>query len=135
MASPHARHLRHTQTEAEHALWRLLRNRLFQGFKFRRQHPIGPYITDFACIAARLIVEADGGQHANSAADDRRTAWLQARGWRVIRFWNTDILANPEHVSDTILAALRDPHPALRADLSRQAGEVDDGSGSARNAP
>ena len=119
MASRHARHLRHHQTDAEHALWRMLRNRRFLDHKFRRQHPIGPFIADFACIAARLIVEADGGQHAESAADAGRTAWLHAGGWRVIRFWNTDILANPEHVADTILAALRDPHPALRADLSR----------------
>jgi very-short-patch-repair endonuclease len=117
----------HTQTEAEHALWRLLRNRRLQGHKFRRQHPIGPYIADFACVAARLIVEADGGQHADSVTDERRTAWLQAHGWRVIRFWNTDVLANPEYVVTTILVALQAPHPALRAELSRQAGEVENG--------
>ncbi|HJS85010.1 MAG TPA: DUF559 domain-containing protein [Acetobacteraceae bacterium] len=130
MANRHARHLRHHQTDAEHALWRMLRNRRFQRHKFRRQHPIGPFIADFARVAARLVIEADGVQHAESAADTGRTAWLQAHGWRVIRFWNTDILTTPEHVADTILAAVCDPHPALRADLSRQAGEVD-GSGTA----
>ncbi|HJS85069.1 MAG TPA: endonuclease domain-containing protein, partial [Acetobacteraceae bacterium] len=111
MANRHARHLRHRQTDAEHVLWRMLRNRRFRGHKFRRQHPLGPFIADFACVAARLIVEADGGQHAEAALDTSRTAWLQARGWRVIRFWNTDIFASPECVSDTILAALRDPSP------------------------
>jgi len=135
MVNRHARHLRHTQTDAEHAIWRLLRNRRFHGHKFRRQHPIGPFIADFVCVAARLVVEADGGQHAESVGDERRTAWLEARGWRVIRFWNTDVLAHPDYVVTTILAALHAPHPALRADprdrargqaLSRPAGEVDD---------
>src|SRR5690348_9567294 len=115
MANPQARRLRQTQTDAEHVLWYLLRNRRLQGHNFRRQHPVGPYIADFACVATRLIVEVDGGQHADSASDAGRTAWLQARGWRVVRFWNTDVLANPDYVVTTILAALRDPHPALRA--------------------
>ncbi len=134
MANRHARVLRRNLTDTERELWRLLRARRFHGHKFRRQHPTGPFIADFACVAGRLIVEADGGQHADSVADARRTAWLQARGWRVIRFWNTDILANPEYIANTILAALRDPHPALRVHLSRAAGEVDDAASSARSA-
>ncbi len=111
MANRRARHLRHNPTEAERTLWRLLRARRFHDHKFRRQHPIGPFIADFTCVAARLIIEADGGQHADAPADMRRTAWLERQGWRVIRFWNNDILANPEYVAETILAALPHPHP------------------------
>jgi len=104
MANPHARALRRDATEAERALWRLLRGRRFQHWKFRRQHPIGPFIADFACIALRLIIEADGGQHAGSATAPRRTGWLHARGWRVLRFWNDEILAQGEAVAARIWA-------------------------------
>jgi primosomal protein N' (replication factor Y) len=93
-----ARDLRQNATEAERKLWQLLRSRHLAAAKFRRQHPIGPFIADFACPDAKLIVEADGGQHAESDADERRTAWLQTHGWRVCRFWNNDILGNPEGV-------------------------------------
>jgi very-short-patch-repair endonuclease len=117
--NPRARALRRDSTDSERHLWRLLRARRFAGHKFRRQHPIGPFTADFACTAARLVIEADGGQHADAPADARRTAWLQARGWCVLRFWNPDVLTHPEHVIDTILAALHDrapaeknPHPA-----------------------
>ena len=79
-----------------------------QGHKFRRQHPIGPFIVDFACIKHRLVVEADGGQHDENLSDARRTAWLESQGWRVIRFWNNDILANTEGVMSAVLQALRD---------------------------
>jgi very-short-patch-repair endonuclease len=120
--NPLARQLRRDGTDTEHQLWKALRSRRFHGYKFRRQHPIGPFIVDFACMKACLAIELDGGQHAGSANDARRTAWLQAQGWRVIRFWNTDLRAHPEHVADTILRALREsgaPSPGAheRADL------------------
>ena len=106
MANKRARQLRTTMTDAERRLWACLRNRRFVGYKFRRQHPLGPFIADFACIEHRLVIEADGGQHAESATDQRRSRWLERRGWRVLRFWNTDILANTEGVQEMILAVL-----------------------------
>jgi len=102
-----ARDLRRTSSDAEIRLWAHLRSRRLAGYRFRRQHPIGPFIVDFACTEHRLIGEADGGQHSENAADERRTKWLVARGWRVVRFWNNDILAHTESVLETILAALR----------------------------
>jgi len=100
--------LRVNSTDAERRLWAALRNRRLQGYKFRRQHPIGRFVVDFACTRHRLIVEADGGQHAENEADERRTAWLESQGWRVIRFWNPDILRNPEGVVTMILQALKE---------------------------
>jgi very-short-patch-repair endonuclease len=100
--------LRQNATDAERRLWAMLRDRRLAGYKFRRQHPIGPYIVDFANTKYHLIIEADGGQHNESTADLRRTAWLQKQGWRVIRFWNNDILANTEGVLNIVLEALRD---------------------------
>ena len=105
-------------TDAERRLWSVLRSRRLSGYKFRRQHPIGPFIADFACIGHKLIVEADGGQHDDSAADKRRTAWFARQGWRVVRFWNNEILANPSGAALAIMRALEetssintDPHP------------------------
>ena len=100
-----ARGLRTASTDAERALWRMLRQRQL-GWRFRRQYPISPYIVDFACIEARLIVEADGSQHAEPGDHDRRDAFLAKRGWRVLRFWNNDILLNPAGVYQVILEAL-----------------------------
>jgi len=94
-------------TDAEKRLWSALRDRRLVGYKFRRQRPIGPFIVDFACVERKLIVEADGGQHAGSERDEQRTARLERRGWRVLRFWNNDILANPSGVVETILRALK----------------------------
>lgn len=93
-------------TDAERRLWATLRGRRLRGYKFRRQHPVGPFILDFVCIEHRLVIEADGGQHSDNATDDRRTAWLSRRGWRVIRFWNNEILSNTEGVQEAILEAL-----------------------------
>jgi very-short-patch-repair endonuclease len=104
--------LRINMTDAERRLWSALRSRRLQGFKFRRQHPIGPFIADFACVEHQLVIEADGGQHADNESDFRRTAWIEARGWRVLRFWNNDILANPEGVQDAILRALGGAPPS-----------------------
>ena len=106
-----ARQLRHTMTDAEHALWRILRNRQFAGVKFRRRVSIGPYIADFICFDARLVIEADGGQHNKSCADMARDAWFAAEGFRVLRFWNNDILKNPEGVAFVIAGALRSQTP------------------------
>jgi very-short-patch-repair endonuclease len=101
-----ARRLRSEMTDAEQALWRLLRSRRLVSYKFRRQIPIGPYVADFACLSAKLIVEADGGQHGENAEDLARTAWLKQRGYQTIRFWNNDILQNPDGVLALLLEAV-----------------------------
>jgi very-short-patch-repair endonuclease len=101
-----ARQLGQDMTDAEHALWRILRNRQFAGVKFRRQVSIGPYIADFVCYDARLVIEADGGQHNESKADNFRDAWFAASGFRVLRFWNNVILKNAEGVAAAIAMAL-----------------------------
>src|SRR6266851_7066042 len=101
-----ARELRRDATDAERRLWSALRDRRLRRYRFRRQHPIGVFIVDFACTRHLLIVEADGGQHADNEDDRRRTAWLEAEGWRVLRFWNNDVLANTEGVAEIILKEL-----------------------------
>ena len=109
-----ARRLRRNMTDAERLLWRHLRNRQMHGHKFRRQVVIGRYIADFACIEARLIVEADGGQHGERTRyDENRTRWFQSRGYRVLRFWNHEILNSLPDVLNTIAMALekRDRSP------------------------
>jgi very-short-patch-repair endonuclease len=109
MTSRQAKALRANQTEAERRLWLKLRDRRLDGAKFRRQVPVGPYIADFACHAAKLIVELDGGQHAeNAEADALRTGWLERQGFRVLRFWNNDVMANIDGVLERISAALQE---------------------------
>ncbi|WP_437889364.1 endonuclease domain-containing protein, partial [Phytobacter sp. V91] len=94
-----AKQLRADMTLEETRLWYLLRGRRFYDYKFRRQMPVGPYFADFACFKAKLIVELDGGQHQdNDDYDGRRTAFLNAMGWEVIRFWNNELRANEEGV-------------------------------------
>ena len=100
-AKSRARAMRAAPTEAERRLWYALRDRRMQTLKFRRQAPIGPYIVDFLCIAHRLIVEADGSQHAESKRDAVRDAWLASNGYRVLRFGNHDILTTRESVLAT----------------------------------
>ncbi|MDR6234193.1 endonuclease domain-containing protein [Pseudomonas oryzihabitans] len=102
----HARSLRRNQTDAERALWQHLRGKRFQGFKFRRQHPYGRYILDFVCLEARLVIELDGGQHQGSVADRTRDAWLGAQGFQTLRFWNHDVLNQPEAMLERLFAAL-----------------------------
>jgi very-short-patch-repair endonuclease len=97
-------------TDAERCLWRLIRDRQLGGWRFRRQHPIGRYVADFACVEALLVIEVDGAQHAESSRDQVRDEYLRLRGWRVLRFWNNDVLTNANGVVTTILAALG-PHP------------------------
>jgi very-short-patch-repair endonuclease len=93
-------------TDSERRLWSALRDRQLQGYKFRRQHNVGSFILDFACIEHMLAVEADGGQHNDSEADKRRTAWLESQGWKVVRFWNSEILSNLDGVLYNILKEL-----------------------------
>jgi len=104
-----ARKLRHDMTEAEKRLWKHLRAHRLQGWPFRRQHPILPYVVDFAAVDAKLVVEVDGGQHAGSEADARRDAFLASKGWRVLRFWNNEVLADTEGVLARIVDALTGP--------------------------
>jgi len=109
MSTSRARNLRRTATAVERLLWRELRDRRLGGYKFRRQHPLRPYVVDFLCPAKRLVVELDGGRHAERAERDAaRTAWLEARGYRVIRFWNNEVAGNPAGVLDAILRALEE---------------------------
>lgn len=108
-----ARRLRSQQTNAETKLWRHLRNRQISGVKFVRQEPVDRYICDFVCRELKLIVEADGGQHSVSRADQVRDRRLSEIGYRVLRFWNNDILLNMDGVLQTIRSAIHDaPHPA-----------------------
>jgi very-short-patch-repair endonuclease len=100
-----AKLMRSEPTETEHRLWQILRAKRLDGWKFRRQAPIGPYRPDFVCHRARLIVEADGGQHSPEQ-DGERDAWLRAQGFRILRFWDNDVFTNEEGVVTTILAAL-----------------------------
>jgi len=107
MSTERARDLRRDPTEAERALWKHLRLRQLHGHKFRRQQPLGRYIVDFVCLEKRLIVELDGGHHAEQVASDiERTAWLEAQGFRVMRFWNHDVLRDIEAVKEVIRGAL-----------------------------
>ena len=104
-----ARRLRLNQTCAEERLWQRLRRFPVQGTHFRRQVPIGPYIADFACMAAHLVIEVDGSQHGvgeNVTRDEARTRWLESAGYRVIRFWNNDITNNMDGVLESIYAAV-----------------------------
>ncbi len=102
-----ARRLRRDATDAERALWSILHGRQLAGYKFRRQTPIGPYIVDFVCKQQRLIVEVDGGQHQDQRSyDDKRTQALESEGYRVIRFWNNEVLTDLSAVADAILMEL-----------------------------
>ena len=98
-----ARELRAEQTPQEQQLWQELRAKRFAGFKFRRQEPIGRYIADFVCFKAKLIIELDGGQHAETAARDaERDAWLRGRGYNVLRFWDNEVFQNLEGVLEVV---------------------------------
>jgi very-short-patch-repair endonuclease len=101
------RKLRGQQTDAERKLWFAVRDRRLDGFKFVRQEAIGPYIVDFVCREKNLIIEVDGGQHADNPRDVVRDAYLAAEGYSVLRFWNNDVLANRDGVLLTILDALK----------------------------
>jgi adenine-specific DNA-methyltransferase len=118
MTTTKARELRKNLTEAESALWKHIRYRRLKRHKFRRQAPIGQYIVDFACFEKGLIIEIDGGQHSDQVAyDSERTQWLGSQGFRVLRFWNDQVLREIEAVKAVVLEALEDqldtPHPNL----------------------
>src|SRR3989442_1833042 len=114
MLSPHAKRLRRDETDAERKLWMRLRDRQLNGLKFRRQQPIGRYVVDFFCPERRLVIELDGGHHADQVqADQRRTEFLNTAGYRVLRFWDHEVLANTDAVLQQIAAAVNPPHPPL----------------------
>src|SRR5882672_8899575 len=111
------RFLRTNTTDAERTLWRQLRQRQLDGFKFRRQRPIGPYICDFVCLEASVVVELDGSQHiAQAAYDANCDAFLRSQGFRILRFWNADVLSQTDFVIDTIYEALHRPEMDGRFD-------------------
>ncbi|MDF0748977.1 DUF559 domain-containing protein [Marinobacter sp. 71-i] len=97
-----AKHLRQNMTEAEQRLWYHLRAYRLNGKRFRRQQPLGPYIVDFVHFGSKVIVEADGGQHNDSVSDEERDAWLSRQGYRVLRFWNNEILQHTDVVLGVI---------------------------------
>ncbi len=107
--------MRKAPAPAEALLWQALRNRALGGFKFRRQHPIGPYVADFACVESLIVIELDGETHLpRKASDEERTKVLESQGWQVIRFWNTDIYDDLESVKEAIyqLCVRRSPPPS-----------------------
>ena len=110
LLSDRARHMRANPTEPERRLWTMLRDRRMPALKFRRQHVVAPYIVDFVCLERSIIIESDGGQHADDRSDERRDQYLKQRGFTVLRFWNNDILIELRSVSDAIWAALN-PSP------------------------
>ncbi|KAF1726543.1 endonuclease domain-containing protein [Pseudoxanthomonas japonensis] len=107
-----ARELRRDMTLAERRLWSILCRRQLEGFRFRRQVPIGPYIADFTCLEAGLIIEVDGGQHMDAASDRTRDCFLQCEGFHVLRFWNNEVMANLDGVRALILRRLGHSPPS-----------------------
>jgi very-short-patch-repair endonuclease len=107
MTRQFARTLRKQMTDAERRLWRHLRNRELGGWKFRRQYPVGPFIVDFICLEKNVVIEVDGGQHdENKELDLQRSAYLNRMGYRVLRFWNNEVLQETEAVLSSIFAKL-----------------------------
>ena len=124
MSLSHAKTLRGTMTDAERRLWYRRRAHRFDGHKFKRQVPIGPYVVDLACLGRKLIIEVDGGQHADNANDKVRDDYLGDEGFAILRFWNNDVLQNTDGVLEMIHSALKTPSPgSLRAPPSPLRGE------------
>jgi very-short-patch-repair endonuclease len=101
-----ARRLRKQPTDAEMRLWSRLRRRQVGGHRFRRQVPVGPFVVDSACLEARLVIEVDGGQHVGSERDAVRTEWLEGQGFRILRFWNDEVLRSTDDVVEAVRSAL-----------------------------
>ena len=120
---PLARTMRRIPMEAERTMWRLLRDRRLVGFKFRRQVPLDYFIADFLCYSERLIIELDGSQHAESVVDAWRDEYLRSQGFRVLRFWNHDLLSDQDIVLQTIWNALHAPSSDATRHLLQQRGE------------
>jgi very-short-patch-repair endonuclease len=126
-----ARILRQQDTWAERLLWRWLRDRRFSGYKFRRQHPFGPYFLDFFCVETLVDIELDGRQHGHpghQGADARRDAWLEARGVRVLRFWNSRLRQEKETIRDTIWRTLQEQAPRPMPGYCRPMAQAAPGS-------
>ena len=100
-------------TDAATKIWQRLRAHRFMGLSFRGQFPVGPYVVDFACLETRLIIEIDGGQHESDQAayDAKRDAWLRSQGFRILRFWNNDVLKNLGGVLERVAEAVQEPLP------------------------
>ena len=108
-----ARQLRRDSTQAEMTLWKHIRSQQLAGYKFRRQVPLGRYILDFVCFERRLIIELDGGHHQDQTVyDNERTEWLESQGFRLLRFWNNEVLEQTEAVAQVILEALTRASPS-----------------------
>jgi len=121
-----SRDLRKNPTDAEAKLWRYLRHKQIDGYKFRRQHPLGQYVVDFVCLETMLVIEVDGGQHAESIRrDERRTAFLEKQGFRVLRFWNNEVLGNINGVIATIMRVIEEQLSAPTLALPRKRGRED----------
>jgi len=117
--------LRNKISDAEHAVWHLLRCRQISGLKFRRQHPFGDYILDFVCLEKKLIIEVDGGQHGEQAGyDENRTEKLQTAGFRVLRFWNNGVLKEIESVRERIGLAVQEMQSHPPPNLPLEGGRV-----------
>lgn len=127
------RDLRKNMTDAEKVLWQVLRGRQVSGLKFRRQHPFGDYILDFVCLENRLTIEVDGGQHGQrSEYDERRSQLLRNAGFRVLRFWNNEVLQNIEAVKEQIWMAVQShplPRPPLEGEGAKSEGSPLEGEG------
>lgn len=125
---PNARALRKEMPSAEQRLWHFIRKKQLGGFRFRRQHTVGPYIADFVCIEARLVIELDGDQHALDAAparDAKRDADLESEGWTVLRFWNHEVYDNIDGVLDAILDACENSKRALEIEKSMKIDNIE----------
>ena len=133
--SGNARALRRLMTDAERKLWLALRARRFAAAKFRRQVPIGPYVADFLCYEQRLVIEVDGGQHAESERDKVRDRWFARNGFRVLRFWNNDVLTNLDGVSTAIISVLaeRQNEPSPLAGEGGENRRFEPGEGESRS--
>lgn len=128
--NPHANEMRKNPTGAERLMWRHLRNRGLGGYKFRRQFPIGTYIADFACWEARLIIEVDGSQHMTRRDyDAERTAYLESQGFKVIRFWNGDVLKNIDGVLANVLQVLKQREIELKGGAAPHPGPLPEEKG------